>query len=246
MVPLRLDRRWALASALLPVLGGCGGGEDQAQEIRSASGLYKGNLAGLAITQFKLLILDNGAIYAFVGDESQPDTVGLISGQAVFDRGRIKSAVLTDHRFNGNGSGSGGGSYASFPPSVTLTIASAQGSYAFYGADVTESVFSYHAVPAVSAAAGVWNVRGSLGVVWANIAASGDVTLHTEFGGAIQGSIRPHGSGKNIFEFKVGIPRLGEAVATVETGIAFISTTVTGAAAIAIAVGNRWWTGFRS
>ena len=193
------------AASLLAACGG-GGGEASTGGTGGVStitqGAYSGGITGSSSSQFQLLALENGDVWALYGVPSGNQFLvrGFVQGTAVQTGGTFNGSIK-DFGFNPAVAGTISGSITS--ASVSGSLAENGATATFSGSPIPTSSYDYNAAASLSQIAGAWTLTGLDGTATTvNIASNGAFTGNNA-GCVISGTITPRASGKNVFDVSV-------------------------------------------
>lgn len=192
------------ALALLVSLGlaGCGGGDsDQAPANANGEGMYQGSLTGTADNYFRLLVLESGEFWAFVGTSSWDHPPGFLHGSASFSNGLITGGTVHDYRNRGVDSpGSVSGTFNHQAGTIVLSVSNATGAFTFNGSRFAPADYEYDGPATSKDIEGQWSgaIRGLS--MYFKFTSAGTFTGGHEYQGPFSGTFRPGTSGKNFFD----------------------------------------------
>jgi hypothetical protein len=199
-------------------LAGCGGGgADQSTTSARGEGMYLGTLTGTPENAFRLLVLESGEFWAFVGANRTLDfpPVSFIHGSAVFSNGTITNGTAQDYRKFPVMSGSASGTFDGRAGTILLTISTAAGKFTFNGSMSSPSEYIYTAPAASKDIEGLWSsTRTTRGNVYITFNSNGTFAGGAEYLGPFSGTFRPSASGKNIFDITFSPAAFGRTTVT--------------------------------
>jgi len=228
------------------LLLGCGGGGEEAAVTApvvtypSAEGVYIGNIARGASSEFQALVLPNGDMWSFYGydDGSVFYVDGFAQGNGSSNNG-LFTATLKDFGYLPAIPGTMSAAYNTADKTISGTSTYMGRTFAFGGGAAPESFYQYDISAVLSEVVGQWNTMSTEGgLVTVDISATGVLTL-SEAGCTGTGTITPNASGKNVFDISV---TFGPAPCFIPnataTGIAMSYPLATGQRQVIIAVTN--------
>lgn len=208
-------------------LAGCGGGgSDQTPANVYGEGMYHGTLTGTPESSFRLLVLEGGEFWAFVGASNplSDPPVSFIHGSAVFSNGVITNGTAQDYRKYPAVSGSATGTFDNDAGTILLTVSTPAGMFTFNGATFVPSEYNYSTPATSKDIEGLWSsTRTARGNMYITFTSSGTFTGGLELLGPFSGTFRPSASGKNMFDITInaglGWPTATSAFAVVTRGV---------------------------
>jgi hypothetical protein len=184
-------------------------------------GLYTGTLTNSTSTQFELLSLENGDVWALYGVPSGALFVvrGFVQGSTVRSGTSVSSSSIKDYGLNPAPTGTLSGTITT--SAVSGSIAFSGTAHSFAGSPPTSSSYTYDTPAVLSQVVGSWSLSALDGTATNVTVASNGTFSGTNAGCAISGTVRPRSSGKNVFDVSVlSGPSPCLAPGTTSTGIA--------------------------
>lgn len=219
----------AMAAALsLTACGGGGGssGGTGAGPGASAEGVYGGTLSGASVSNFQMLVLDDGEYWVMYGNRTADRflVAGFAQGHATTSNGKFTSSDARDFSTIPATSGTISATYTS-TPSISGTVkADAGGTASFSGGPIPGSLYDFDARPQVSDVVGSWSLTTLQGSPMdLQVAPNGSFTANSN-GCSISGTMRSHSSGKNVFALSItfgGAPCALAGQRTTGIGVAY-------------------------
>ena len=234
---------WAAAAFAAVALTACGGGESASETAGaggSPEGVYGGTLTGSTSSAFRMVILENGDLWALYGTQGASTFAvsGLIQGAGAWSQGNYSVAQARDFGFQPAVAGRLNGRFEG----TTAKTISGTGSFAgttiaFSGGPIAGSLYRYDTPASLTATAGTWTLTAISGEVIAlNVASDGRFSGASNTGCTLSGTLAPRPSGKNVFDMTLAF---GQAPCLLAgqgaSGIALVTPLATGQSQLIVA-----------
>jgi len=168
----------------------------------TAEGAYGGGLIGGAEPAFRMLVLENGEIWALPGFMSSGNLVftGFLQGSGLYSGTTLNSTNLRDFRFVPAVAATTSASFNAQAGTISGTVVSSQGTVTFSGGPITDIPFDYNQPATMDKIRGVWSLTSNTNDrIALTVMDSGDFTATSILGCRFAGRVVPRSSGKNVY-----------------------------------------------
>jgi hypothetical protein len=215
-VPMKRAFLPAFVSVLLAACGGGGGSDGDSNGAQpsnltmdaAAEGVYGGTLGGSTGSDFQMLALEDGSIWAMYGVQSSTSfsVYGFIQGNGNFGGGKFSSSNIKDFGLSPALAGTASGTYTA-ARTISGSVTTSKTTATLTGGPIPGSTYDYSSPASITTVSGTWSVNLTTGETASiTISNTGALGGKSSGGCSFSGTVAPRASGKNVFDmtFKFG------------------------------------------